>query len=69
MSQPIPSLDDRARRVSEVAKIFDVRTTTVREWLRDGKLIGMKLPGSNQWRIAQSEIQRFAQTMYGDTSE
>lgn len=52
-------------RVSEVAKIFEVADYTVREWLKDGKIEGSKTPGG-QWRIARTEVERFANEIYGE---
>lgn len=60
-----PSLENPFLGVPEVAKIFAVKTPTVRQWLRDGKLIGTKLPGG-AYRVLTSEVKRFAQEMYGE---
>jgi len=65
MTQSAPSLDDPFRTVSEVATIFAVTRATVRTWLRTGQITGTKLPGGD-WRILQSEIERFAQKMFGE---
>ena len=65
--RPSPSLENPYRTVAEVATMFAVTRATVRQWLRDDKIKGDKLPGGD-WRILQSEIERFAQTMYGENS-
>ena len=66
MTQPsqLPSLDDPALTVPDVAKIFAVKATTVRQWMREGQIDAFKLPGG-QWRILQSTVTEFAQKMYG----
>jgi len=50
--------------VGQVARIFSVTNYTVRVWLKDGKLQGHKPSG--QWRIAKSEVARFANQLYGE---
>lgn len=61
-----PSLENPYLTVPEVAKIFAVKNATVTLWLRDGRIEGHKLPDSGRWRILKSEVQRFAQQMYGE---
>jgi len=56
--------DDKFLRVSEVARIFDVQSATIREWISSNKLEATKLP-SGQFRIRQSEIRRFANLKHG----
>lgn len=63
-----PTLEDPFLTVPQVAKIFAVKTHTVRLWMREGKMEGHKLPGG-QWRILTSTVNKFAQDMYGDNSE
>jgi excisionase family DNA binding protein len=43
----------------QVAKMFDVKVGTVRDWIFDGLIEARKLPGG-RWRIAESELRRFA---------
>lgn len=50
--------------VNTVAKMFGVTTYTVRLWLREGKLQGVKL-NNERWRVRQSEVERFANVKYG----
>lgn len=68
MSTIVPSMNDPFLTVSEVAGIFAVTPATVRKWLRDGELSGIKLAG-DKWRIQQSEITRYANKKYGDGNE
>jgi excisionase family DNA binding protein len=52
--------DDPLLTVEEVARIVRVNPETVRRWLRDGLLRGVR-PGSRRlgYRIRRSELQRF----------
>jgi excisionase family DNA binding protein len=43
--------------VEEVAERFKVKDITVREWLRTGKLTGIKT--GRLWRIRQEDIEAF----------
>lgn len=64
----LPTVDDPFMTVPEVAKIFAVKPYTVRHWIKEGKLEGVKLPGG-QWRVRRSTITEFAQKMYGDNND
>lgn len=46
--------------VPHFARRVGVHPSTVRIWLRTGRLRGIKLPGSvkNRWRIPRSELER-----------
>lgn len=46
-------------KVEDVATRLDVNPYTVRRWLRDGRLRGMRLAGSAGYRIPMSEYERF----------
>jgi len=46
---------DELKTVDEVATLFNVKPTTIREWLKDGRLKGTKL--GRQWRIKESDLQ------------
>lgn len=52
-------------KVERVAQIFDVTPYTVRDWLKSGKLKGVKSPGG-QWRVTEEEVERFANQEYGE---
>lgn len=41
--------------VTEVAKKVQVQTRTVRAWIKDGKLSGIKLPGGD-WRFREEHL-------------
>lgn len=53
-------------KVSEVAAMFNVTSGTVREWLNDGTLDGIKIGKGHYWRISTAAAQRLAQKRYGD---
>ena len=43
----------------EVADMVSVSPATVRAWLRDGLLKGVKLGGKKIWRIKEKDLQEF----------
>lgn len=53
-------------KVKEVATMFGVTSATVREWLNDGTLEGIKIGKGHYWRISTAAAQRLAQKRYGD---
>ncbi len=55
--------EDKFLTVRQVATFFAVTQYTVREWLKDGQLTGIKI--GERWRIRQSEVTRFANEQYG----
>ena len=44
--------------VKDAAKVLLVKPTTVREWLKAGKLKGIKV-GNRLWRVRESELEAF----------
>jgi hypothetical protein len=65
----MPDFDDRLYTVREVADFFEVKQTTVRNWLngRHGELMnGYWDFEKKRWYVSLSEIKRFAKIMYGD---
>ena len=44
--------------VEDAAKVLLVKPTTVREWLKAGKLKGVKV-GNRLWRVRESELEAF----------
>jgi len=67
MKEFIVDLNDRFLTIKEIAEIFAVRPYAVREWIKSGKLKGVKL--DNQWRVQKSVVQAFAQSKYGEMEE
>lgn len=53
-------------KVSEVASMFGVQPATVREWLNDGTLEGVKIGKGHYWRISTAAARSLAQKRYGD---
>lgn len=64
--QYMPAEDDPLRSVEYVAKVLEFTEGTIRRWLKDGKLRGLKVMG--EWRIPHSELVRFVNEEYGDTA-
>ena len=48
-------MDNEYPTVADVAKTLKVLPVTVRVWLQQGKLRGIKLPGGD-WRIRREEL-------------
>lgn len=48
---------DKLLTQKDVAERLSISTRTVGEWLRSGKLKGMKI--GKLWRVKESELQRF----------
>ena len=61
MSNPV-SEEEQYLSTGKVAKMFDVRTQTVGEWIRDKKIKAQKING--RWKISVAEIKRFGQAKY-----
>ena len=49
---------DRLLTVDEVAELVKVQPLTVREGLKDGKLVGHKV-GGRFWRVFESDLEAF----------
>lgn len=49
----------------EVGELFQVLASTVRIWIKDGRLQAIRLPG-NELRIPASEVKRLANNQYGE---
>jgi excisionase family DNA binding protein len=56
-------------KVSEVAVMFAVQKETVRDWLRDGTLRGIKIGKGHYWRIPLSACEALAQQRYGSNND
>lgn len=44
---------------NQVAEMFDVKSATVRDWIREGLIEAVK-PNEGPWRISEVELRRFA---------
>jgi excisionase family DNA binding protein len=62
-SRRAPAAPEAPMTVREVAVLLQVAETTVREWLRNGRIRGIKLQGEtkHRWRIPRSEVDRLTQ--------
>lgn len=49
---------ERNYDIRQAANVLGLKTRTVREWIRQGKIKGFKYGLSNRWFIAESELQR-----------
>lgn len=49
---------ERGYNVKEVAELLAIKERTVREWLRNGIIKGVKITGTTRWIIMESEIKR-----------
>lgn len=56
---------DPLLKVATVAKMFEVRPYTIRQWIKDGKLKAVRLDGGH-YRVYQSEVRRYANEKYGE---
>lgn len=59
---------DVLMKVREVAEMFDVQPATVREWLKDGTLDGIKIGKGHYWRIPRRAAIQLATRRYGQDS-
>lgn len=57
---------DPLMTVATVAALFDVKPATIREWLKDGTLRGVKIGKGHYWRVPQSAAIELANRKYGD---
>lgn len=62
-------MTDRMLKVRDVAEMFDVQPATIRDWLKDGTLRGIKIGGGHYWRIPESAAQELAQRRYGEDND
>lgn len=60
---------DQLLKVRTVAEMFDVEPATVREWLKNGDLQGVKIGKGHYWRIPKSAAIELATKRYGSESQ
>lgn len=56
-------LTDPWLSTSTIAKLFDVKTETVRDWIKDGKIEGQKINGS--WKARKSSVLKLVRQRNG----
>lgn len=49
---------EKTYTIRQTSRILGMSVRTVREWVWQGKLRASKYPGSNMWRIPETEITR-----------
>lgn len=49
---------------SEVASMFNVASETVRDWIKQGKLVGFKLVEGGPWRVRHADLITFANKQF-----
>jgi excisionase family DNA binding protein len=62
-------MNERLYKVSEVADLFEVTPATVRIWLNDGILNGVKIGKGHYWRIPASAVEELATFRWGDETK
>lgn len=60
---PLATPQNPFRSPSYIAEALDVKSYTVREWLRDGKIKGHLING--QWKVLHSDFVAFLQERFG----
>lgn len=51
-------MTDRLLRLRAAGKrLGDIKAKTVREWIRRGKILGVRLPNGH-WRVTEQEVDR-----------
>lgn len=57
--KPSDLLGDRLIKPPEVALMLGVHKATVVEWLRNGTLPGIRLPGNAGWRVRSTDLTKW----------
>lgn len=63
-SQPQDEMPEELYTVPQIAQMFQVTPYTVRVWLREGDMRGIKV-GNGRWRVSRQELIRVANVKYG----
>lgn len=59
--------DDPLLTVEQVADVFQVKPPTIRKWIKDGTIVGVKI--GRHWRVYESEVTRLATSRHGMPSD
>lgn len=62
-------MNEKLYTVREVANLFEVTSGTIRVWLRDGTLRGVKIGKGHYWRVPASAIEELATSRWGDENQ
>ena len=49
---------ERMYNIRDTALLLGVKARTVRQWIKDNRINGIKIAGSNRWSVSESEIDR-----------
>lgn len=49
---------ERMYNIRDTALLLGVKVRTVRQWIKDNRINGVKIAGSNRWSVSESEIDR-----------
>lgn len=58
------SLEDPLLSTAKVGEMFDVKPETIRDWIKNGKIAGVKV--NRSWRVRKSVAVAFGEARYGD---
>jgi len=61
-----PNIEPELMKVSEVARMFGVTPYTIRQWIKDEKVHGVKIGKGHYWRITTKSVKQLAQDLYGE---
>lgn len=59
-------MEERYYTLRQACGLLGIKVRTAREWLKDGRLRGVKYQQSNRWFVPESEIRRIK---YGDNTK
>lgn len=62
-------MTEKYYKVQEVADLFEVTPATIRIWLNDGTLRGVKIGKGYYWRIPASAVEELATSRWGSESQ
>jgi len=49
---------EKVYKLNEVAEILGLKVRTIRQWVHDGKIEAVKIPGGKHWFVKESEVRR-----------
>ena len=62
-------MSEQLYKVREVAELFDVTPGTIRIWLNEGTLRGIKIGKGHYWRVPASAVEELATSRWGSENE
>ncbi len=57
---------DRLLSTAEAGEYFGVSKQTIRKWIKDGIIVGIRVGDQGRWKIRRSEVERLVREKYGD---